>query len=164
MPFVLKSARGTFKRDMDVILATTKWQFSLVHLDDIIIFLKSPSEHDENVRHRLCLISDAGVTLNLKKCSFFNGTVNHLRYVICPKKQEVAVHTFGSIQNLRELCNTMELRPFISLCNAFRRLKENFARIANPVHKKPRKKSARNIEDLTDEKRNALKPPQERLI
>jgi len=38
MPFVLTNAPATFQRVLDVILSGLKWQISLVHLDDVIIF------------------------------------------------------------------------------------------------------------------------------
>lgn len=55
MPFGLKNAPGTFQQTMDVIVACVNWQFALVYLEDIVIFLKTPEERIEHVRQVLTL-------------------------------------------------------------------------------------------------------------
>lgn len=75
-PFGLKEVPVTFQRVMDVTLETVKWQFAVVYIEDISIFLKSLSEHVEHIRQLLQLLSDAKVMLKLKKSSLFTNTVD----------------------------------------------------------------------------------------
>lgn len=73
MPFGLKNAPGTSQRVVDVILATVKWQFALVYLDDVIVFSSSLEDHVEHVATVLRLLKDAGVTLKLKSVPFLRA-------------------------------------------------------------------------------------------
>lgn len=50
IPFRLRNALATFQRAMGVILPSMRWQFSLVYLDDIGVFLESAHDHSEEVR------------------------------------------------------------------------------------------------------------------
>lgn len=38
MTFALRNASGTFQRTTDVILRAVKWQFTLVYLDNMVVF------------------------------------------------------------------------------------------------------------------------------
>lgn len=42
MSFGLKNAPATFQRATGVILASVKWQFAILYIDDIITFTQSP--------------------------------------------------------------------------------------------------------------------------
>lgn len=48
MPFGLKNALGTFQHAMNVLLTKVKLNFSLVYLDNIVVFSQTP---DENIDH-----------------------------------------------------------------------------------------------------------------
>ena len=41
MPFGLKNAPVTYQQVIDTILTTVRWQFTLLYLDDIIVFSSS---------------------------------------------------------------------------------------------------------------------------
>lgn len=45
MPFELKKAPASWQRAVDIILTKLKWQFALVHFDDIIVYRKLVTEH-----------------------------------------------------------------------------------------------------------------------
>jgi len=78
MPFCLANAPATFQRALDTILSGLKWQICLVYLDDVIIFSANAEQHFKDVdtvRHRL---REAGVTLNLEKCTWFSDEVKYL--------------------------------------------------------------------------------------
>lgn len=94
---------------MDVILSTIKWQFALVYLDDIVMFLESPSEHNEHDHHILTPLHDAGVTLKLKKCELFSNTINHLEHVIRPGRLKVSCYTVDVIRDLQAFTTVTEL-------------------------------------------------------
>ena len=78
MPFGLRNAPVTFHRALDMILAGVRWQKCLVYLDDVIIFSKNVSQHLSHVDKLLTQLEEAGVTLKLKKCTFFQNRVYYL--------------------------------------------------------------------------------------
>ena len=86
MPFGLKNAPATFQRAVDIILSRVKWQHALVYLDDAIVYSRTVEAHFEPVREVLTLLQAAGVSLKLRKCSFFETSVDYLGHVVRPGK------------------------------------------------------------------------------
>lgn len=80
--FVRKSALSTFQHAMDVILLTVNWQFALIYLYDIVMLSKSVSNNLSRHCLVLGLLSDAGMSLKLKKCFIFVDKVDYLSHVI----------------------------------------------------------------------------------
>jgi Reverse transcriptase (RNA-dependent DNA polymerase) len=67
MPFGLRNGPSIFQRMMQSILASFLWTFSLVYIDDIVVYSKSYKEHLEHDQVlRAC--TEAHLTLALKKC------------------------------------------------------------------------------------------------
>lgn len=71
MPFGLRKALSTFQRAMNVVLATIKQQYALFYRDSIFILLKTRTELLRCIEKLLMILNYAGMTLKLKKCSFF---------------------------------------------------------------------------------------------
>jgi len=90
MPFGLRNAPATFQRALDIILSGVRWQSCLIYLDDVIVFSTSVEEHLVHVNQVLTLLREAGVTLKLSKCRFFQPRVDYLGHVITPGKLHVA--------------------------------------------------------------------------
>ena len=84
MPFGLKNAPETFQRAVDIILSRVKWHHALVYLDDVIIYSHDVREHFNRVHEVLSVLKDAGISLKLTKCRFFESSVDYLGHVIRP--------------------------------------------------------------------------------
>lgn len=65
-PFGLQEAQGTFRRTIDAILFTKKWEIADVYLDDVFVFSGAPKEQIFNVQHVFTLRNNARDTLKLK--------------------------------------------------------------------------------------------------
>lgn len=63
MQFSVKNAPAMFKRAMDEIFATEKWQFALLSLGDIVVIAKYPTEKSTQVAPVLRLMKSAGRNL-----------------------------------------------------------------------------------------------------
>lgn len=70
MLFGLRHTPGTFRRTMDVIVRSVKWQFGHVYLDDIVVFSETHKEHIDHVRKVHLLLFNAEATIELKSFSF----------------------------------------------------------------------------------------------
>lgn len=103
------------------------------------MFSGAPEEHIDHVRHVLTLLNNAGVTLKLKKFTFFMDTIDYLGHVIRLKRLEIANHTAEAIHGLRPPTSLTELRSFLGLFNVSRRFVPKFARLAAPLNKRLRK-------------------------
>lgn len=62
MTFGLKNAPGTFQSETDVVLAPLYRKYTLVYLEDIVIFSKSLAEHISHVGNVLQQLTDTDVT------------------------------------------------------------------------------------------------------
>lgn len=119
MPFGLRNAPGTFQQTKDVILSAVKWQSALVYTDDIAVFLKSLEKHMVHVSNVLKLISDADVTLKLKKCRFFAKNIDYLEHVIRQRRLEITSHTTDAIRKLQLPTFLTKIGFFHGVCNVF---------------------------------------------
>ena len=75
MPFGLTNAPATFQRLMESCLGDLHLQYCIINLDDIIIFLKTPSEHLDRLEMVFTKIAEAALRLKPKKGEFFKTHV-----------------------------------------------------------------------------------------
>lgn len=97
MPFVLKNDPGTFQRAIYVILSSVRWHRALVYLDDVVIFQMTAENQIEHGPSVLFLLQSAAVTLKLKNCVLFSGTMGYLGHIFHSGKLEVAEHSHKEI-------------------------------------------------------------------
>ena len=90
MPFGLKGAPAALQRALDIILSGVRWQICLVFLDDVIEFSRTDADHARHLDTVLSLLKSAGISLKLKKCSFFRPKVHYLGHVKSSGKLSVA--------------------------------------------------------------------------
>ena len=101
MPFGLNNSPATFQRAVEIILSRVKWETALVYLDDVIIYSKTVTEHFAHVREVLRLLRDAGMSLRLSKCAFFDTSVTYLGHVTRPGMLEVERRNVVAIKRAR---------------------------------------------------------------
>lgn len=65
MPFSLGNATRTFHRLMEHVLKPVRGKFSLVYIDDVIIYSRTLKYHEQHVDVVFQLLSNAGLTLTL---------------------------------------------------------------------------------------------------
>lgn len=118
MPFGFKHAPFPFLRLMDIILSMVHWQFSMVYLNDMVIFLRILEVHIKHVRQALTLLPDAGVTIKSKKCEIFSNT-NSLDHVIHPEPLVESRHEIDETCDVKHPIHIKKLRSFLGLCNIF---------------------------------------------
>lgn len=104
---------------MDVTISAVKWQYALVYLDNIIVFLKSVEEHIVHARNVLTLLGDTGVTHNFKKFRLFAETTDYLGQVVHSRRLESASHTTNVIRKRQPPTSLTQLRSFLELCSVF---------------------------------------------
>jgi len=84
IPCGLTNSPATFQRALDVNLTWLKWKICLVYLDDVIVFSKTAEEHIQHLDTVLTRLREAGVALNLEKCSLFKTEVEYLGHIVSP--------------------------------------------------------------------------------
>ena len=86
MPFGLFNAPATFQGYVNKILAEKLDVFVIIYLDDILIYIKNPSQpHVEAVCWVLDQLRKYSFFANLKKCRFHQDEIHFLGYVVSSK-------------------------------------------------------------------------------
>jgi hypothetical protein len=76
MSFGLRNAAQTFQRFMDDILR--ELDFCFAYVDDILVFSRSPEEHDQHLRILFRQLQAHGILINPAKCIFGDPEVTFL--------------------------------------------------------------------------------------
>lgn len=108
-----KNAPATFQRANIIILSSFRWHFTLIHPDDIFIFLESFEEGEPHTRMILTLRKEACITLKLKNCSFLTNRIDHSCHVIKHGCLKVANHTTNAISTIHFPKTVTELLEFL---------------------------------------------------
>ncbi|BHF62591.1 hypothetical protein SprV_0200557600 [Sparganum proliferum] len=133
MPFGLCNAAATFQRLMQSVLAHPS--HCLIYLDDVIVFRKSISQHNENLRAVLMALRDAGLRLNPQKCTFLRNKVTFLGHEVSTEGIHVSSDKIEAIKKWPIPTTATEVRGFIGLASYYRRFILHFADIARPLHR-----------------------------
>ena len=80
MSFGLRNAAQTFQRFIDDILKDL--DFCFAYIDDILIYSKSPEEHEQHLRTVFAPLQNYGILLNISKCVFHVSEISFLGYKI----------------------------------------------------------------------------------
>lgn len=126
---------------MDVRRSAVKWQFAFVYFYDIFVFSCFMTEQIDHVIYLLTRLRDAGVTLKLKAYNFLTETIHKMGEVICTRQLKIPSHTVSAITRFKARQNVTKLDLFLVLCNVFRRVVPNFAKIASQLSDNIRKTS-----------------------
>jgi RNase H-like domain found in reverse transcriptase/Reverse transcriptase (RNA-dependent DNA polymerase) len=133
MPFGLCNAPATFQRLMDHVYRDIAWKFTVVYLDDTIVYSKTFDEHLEHLKETFIRIRKAGLKLNLEKCNFWMQRLPFLGHIVTsigiapdPKKIE-------AVQNIQPPKTTTQLRSFLGLVGYYRQFIRNFSEVAKSL-------------------------------
>ncbi|CAF1412956.1 unnamed protein product [Adineta steineri] len=130
----LKNSPPSFQRVMADILAPCR-QFSLVYIDDIVVFSRSFEEHLDHIRQLLSILSKYNFQLNPPKCKLFHQKIDYLSHIISEEGFQPNNDRIQSIMNLREPSTLVEANKFLGGLSWYRKFVPRFASIAAPIHK-----------------------------
>lgn len=77
-------------------------------LKDVVIFSQKPDEHIEHGGQVLSLITEAGVTLNSRRCKYFTNGIDYLRHAIHSSRLGVSTGTSDTELGLKPPTNLTE--------------------------------------------------------
>ena len=135
MLFGLTNAPLTFQRLMESCLGEFHLQYCIIHLDDIIVFSKTPEEHLRWLWLVLQKISKAGLKLKPSKCKFFHTRLEYLSHIVSKRGIETNPKKIQAILNWLHLKNITETRIFLSLCNYYQKFIRYYAKVAKCLYK-----------------------------
>jgi hypothetical protein len=130
----LKNSPPSFQRVMADILAPCR-NFSLVYIDDIIVFSRSFHEHVDHVQQLLSVLSKYNFQLNPPKCKLFHQQIDYLSHIISEEGFQPNHEKIKAIMSMREPSTLVEANKFLGGLSWYRKFIPRFASIAAPIHK-----------------------------
>ncbi|CAF0974507.1 unnamed protein product, partial [Didymodactylos carnosus] len=153
-----------FQRIVSQILGPTRWQYSLAHLDDGIIYSQTFEQHLLHLDDILNRLNEANYRLNVDKCHIVKTTINFLGHCV----------EYGNIRpnsdNIRALLETQlprtakEAFRFVKAAEYYRKFIPGFTKIAQPLDKfapttkeqRCKKSKSLPVTTLSDDELNAF--------
>ena len=132
MPFGLCNAPATFERLMDRVLCGMRWSHCLVYLDDVISFGKSVPETLMRLEEVLARLSDFGLQLQAKKCTFMQ-TVAFLGHIVGRTGLACDPEKLSAVRNWHEPNRVKAVGQFVGFVGYYRRFVRNFSELADPL-------------------------------
>ena len=133
MPFGLTNAPAVFMDLMNRMCKPYLDKFVIVFIDDILIYSKSKSAHEQHLRQILGLLKDEKLYAKFSKCELWLKEVQFLGHIISEKGIHVDPTKIKTIKNWNTPKSPTEVRSFLGLAGYYRRFILNFSKIALPL-------------------------------
>ncbi|CAG4935168.1 unnamed protein product [Parnassius apollo] len=128
MPYGLANAPVVYQR----IISKTLRKFIdsgdvLVYIDDVLILSRTIDLDFDLLHQVLTALTEAGFSVNLKKCSFLTEEIEYLGRKISQGQVRPSPNKVKALVESPEPKNVKQVRQFLGLANYFRRYIPNFA-------------------------------------
>jgi len=127
MLFGLTNSPSTFQRMMDSILRGTK-HFTIVYLDDILIYSKTLHEHRTHVKEVLTRLRDNDLFAKPEKCVFETDTLKYLGTWIEKGTLRMDEGKVDAIKNWPVPKRVKDVRSFLGFANFYRHFITGFTK------------------------------------
>lgn len=133
LPFGIANAPATFQSVMNRVLSPHIGKFCLCYLDDIIIFSKTPAEHEEHLRAILALLRKEQLRAKLSKCEFNKPELSFLGMVVGRQGLKVDQRKIAVVRDWATPTEVSALRGFLGLANYFRKFIQGYSSLVAPL-------------------------------
>jgi hypothetical protein len=133
MSFGLTNAPAYFMNLMNKVFMEYLDRFVVVFIDDILIYSKSESDHEEHLRLVLQKLRDNQLYAKFSKCEFWIDKVSFLGHIISNGGIAVDLAKLKEIMEWRVPTTVTEIRSFLGLVGYYRRFIEGFSKIVKPM-------------------------------
>lgn len=131
MPFGMKNAPSTFTRMMNQI--TSDLDGCGAYIDDVIIYSDTWTDHVVRTKALFDKLSDANLTVNLKKSEIGQAHVTYLGHEVGQGKVSPKAAKVQAINDFKVPAHKKELMRFLGMTGFYRKFCSNFAHIAEPL-------------------------------
>ncbi|KAD4888036.1 hypothetical protein E3N88_20109 [Mikania micrantha] len=133
MPFGLINAPAVFMDLMNRVCRPYLDKFVIVFIDDILIYSKSKSDHEQHLRLILDLLREEQLYAKFSKCEFWLKEVQFLGHIVNEKGIYVDPAKIEAVKNWSTPTTPTEIRSFLGLAGYYRHFISNFSKIAVPL-------------------------------
>ena len=140
------NAPATFQRVMNNLIATGRWDYVVVYLDNIVIFSHSFEEHLRHVAEILSILDRARFKVSPPKCSIASSRIEFLGHVVTATAVEPSPDKVQAILDIQPPRTLSQANRFLGKIGYYRKFIADFARLAAPFHKVSNKTRTRRHE------------------
>jgi hypothetical protein len=133
MSFGLTNAPAYFMNQMNKVFMEYLDRFVMVFIDDILIYSKSDSDHEEHLRLVLQKLRDNQLYAKYSKCEFWIDEVPFLGHIISNGEISVDPAKVKEIVEWSIPSIVTEVQSFLGLADYYQRFIEGFSKIAKPM-------------------------------
>jgi hypothetical protein len=108
-------------------------QFTIIFINDILIYSKTSKEHEEHLRKILERLKSEKLYAKLKKCEFWLDSMSFLRHVISGKGVAVDPEKVKAVVEWTRPTSVFEIRSFLGLTGYYRCFIEGFSKLPGPL-------------------------------
>ncbi|MBW0488931.1 hypothetical protein O181_028646 [Austropuccinia psidii MF-1] len=128
MPFGLKKSPASFHNIVNYIFPDFLYIFSVVYLDDIMVFSSSEEEHVKHVASVLQRLRENNLFAKASKCVFQASSVEYLGYVVLSEGLKMDFSKFKQILNFPHPKNIKALQSFLGFANFYHCFIKNYSK------------------------------------
>ena len=133
MPFGLTNAPASFQAMINHVLRNYLDQFVVVYLDDILIFSKTPEEHERHVHQVLATLEDAQLLVEPGKAKWHAQEVKYLGCCISPRKISMDPKKVRAIQDWPRPQNVKDVPSVLGFMNFYRQFVKGYSQVATTL-------------------------------
>ena len=134
MPYRLCNAPATFQRLMQNCLGELNLMYTLIYLDDMIVYSKTEEEHLVHLRAVLERFMEHSLKLKPSKCNFFHTEISYLGHKVSTARMEPGTEGLKGIAKIVPPAMYTQVRKFLGTTGYFRHFIKGYARIAKPLN------------------------------
>ena len=136
----------------------------LCYIDDILVHTDTPEKHIQVLKQVLLRLRQFGLKANPAKSTIFTTATEYLGYQISKQGVQPSKDKTEAIKNAALPTTLKDIRSFLGLCNYFRHLIPNFARLTEPLIQLTRKNTTwKSGQPLPDTAIKAIKLLKDKL-
>jgi hypothetical protein len=105
-------------------------QFTIVFIDDILIYSRTPEEHEEHLRKTLERLRRKKLYAKLEKCEFWLDSVSFLGHVISAEGVAVDLEKVKVVVEWTRPTSVFEIRSFLGLSGYYRCFIKGFLKLS----------------------------------
>jgi hypothetical protein len=133
MLFGLTNAPANFMNLMNKVFMEYLDRFVVVFIDDILIYSKNDSDHEEHLQMVLRKLRDNQLYAKYSKCEFWIDEVPFLGHIISNGGISVDLAKVREIVAWKIPSTVTEIQSFLGLAGYYRRFIKGFSNIAKPM-------------------------------